>query len=117
MLRLTAQYADMWNTAWLGKPDALASRTATIDQACRAEGRDPATLALTVGIIVSFPDLGDPPSADRDVVTGSSEEIAAILAEYERLGVAQLQVIVEPDAPAALIRLADAMRRYRSTRQ
>jgi probable F420-dependent oxidoreductase len=117
MLRLTAQHADLWNTAWLGKPEPLVARKETIDQACLAVGRDPATLELTVGIFVSFPDLGDPLSPTRDVVTGSTEEVAATLAEYDRLGVSHLLVILSPDTPAALTKLADAMRLYRSNRR
>ena len=116
MLRLTAQHADLWNTAWLGKPEPLVARKAAIDQACVADGRDPATLGLTVGIIVSFAGPGDPPST-RDVVTGSTEEVAATLAQYDRLGVNHLLVIVDPETPAILTKLAGAVRLYRSNRR
>ena len=40
MLRLTARYADCWNTAWLGHASALAERRAALEAACAAEGRD-----------------------------------------------------------------------------
>src|SRR5688572_1561297 len=53
MLRLTARHADAWQTAWFGLPDErFADRLARLGVACSAEGRDPATLELTVGVSV-----------------------------------------------------------------
>jgi len=60
MLRLAATHADAWNTAWFGAPDErLAARRADLETACEAVGRDPATIAVTVGIVVRYPDLLD----------------------------------------------------------
>src|SRR5262249_18329693 len=57
MLRLTAQYADLWNTGYMGKPETMAAPLARIDAACREVGRDPATLGITALIGLWFPDL------------------------------------------------------------
>jgi F420-dependent oxidoreductase-like protein len=46
MLRLTAQYADIWNV--VGTPDDAGAANRRLDEACRVEGRDPATLVRTV---------------------------------------------------------------------
>ncbi len=47
MLRLTACYADAWNTAWFGLPDKqLGQRLAGMHAALQAESRDPATHGL-----------------------------------------------------------------------
>ena len=41
MLRLTARWADAWNTAWFGRvDDTLRQRTSDLDAACDAVGRD-----------------------------------------------------------------------------
>lgn len=40
MLRLTAQYADQWNTAWLGDPSELAEPLRKLHDACTEVGRD-----------------------------------------------------------------------------
>jgi hypothetical protein len=48
------------------------------------------------------------------VVTGSAEEVAATLAEFDRLGVAHLIVMLSSESPAALSKLADAVRLYRA---
>jgi hypothetical protein len=46
MLRLTARHADAWNCG--GTPEEAAETNRRLDEACRAEGRDPATLIRTV---------------------------------------------------------------------
>ena len=40
MLRLTARHADLWNTAWLRKPEPLVARKAAIDPATIIRGLD-----------------------------------------------------------------------------
>ena len=57
MLKLTAQYADLWNTGYMGQPETMVPRLAKIEAACRAIGRDPATLGITALIGLWFPDL------------------------------------------------------------
>jgi alkanesulfonate monooxygenase SsuD/methylene tetrahydromethanopterin reductase-like flavin-dependent oxidoreductase (luciferase family) len=54
LLRLTAQYADAWNTSWLRDPSEIPPLRAAVDAACHAVGRDPTTLARTACV---FPDL------------------------------------------------------------
>ncbi|HEX5690828.1 MAG TPA: LLM class flavin-dependent oxidoreductase, partial [Roseiflexaceae bacterium] len=54
MLRLTAQYADSWNTCWHGQPGAIATPFAAMVEACNDVGRDPATLGFTVGVNVAY---------------------------------------------------------------
>ena len=46
MLRLTARHADIWNV--VGTPDEVAAINQRLDEACAAEGRDPASLVRTV---------------------------------------------------------------------
>jgi alkanesulfonate monooxygenase SsuD/methylene tetrahydromethanopterin reductase-like flavin-dependent oxidoreductase (luciferase family) len=56
MLRLTARYADAWNSAWFGLPDELLSRRlAELQAALEAAGRDPATPRRTVGMESMIP--------------------------------------------------------------
>ena len=47
MLRLTARYADLWNTGYMGAPETMIKPMATIEAACHKVGRDPATLGIT----------------------------------------------------------------------
>src|SRR5215211_6235853 len=50
LLRLAARYADGWNTVWRWTPEAYGERVAAARQACEGEGRDPATLRLSLGL-------------------------------------------------------------------
>ena len=51
MLRLTAELADQWQTAWFGLPDErYRGRRQGLDAALEAAGRDPATIEITVGM-------------------------------------------------------------------
>jgi alkanesulfonate monooxygenase SsuD/methylene tetrahydromethanopterin reductase-like flavin-dependent oxidoreductase (luciferase family) len=46
MLRLTARHADIWNM--VGTPEEVEASNRRLDEACAAEGRDPATLVRSV---------------------------------------------------------------------
>ena len=46
MLRLTARHADIWNV--VGTPESAEAANRRLDEACAAEGRDPATLIRSV---------------------------------------------------------------------
>ena len=50
VLRLAARYADGWNTVWRWTPEAYGERAAAAREACEREGRDPATLRLSLGL-------------------------------------------------------------------
>lgn len=143
MLSLTARHADAWNGAWFGRPIAprLNAEMATLDEACRAIGRDPATLARTIGLRVDIPDLlppkvatpsseapgsgapwsgtpaaepEDPTTRDPDrVLAGTTDEIAEGLLAFEQAGYDHVMVWLAPETAPALERLGDALRRYR----
>lgn len=115
MLRLTAEYADLWNTAWLGQPDLLPERRRALEAACAEVGRDPATLSVTVGVTVDFPDLlpaggasAEPPDPAK-VLRGSVEQIAAGLRAYAEQGVNHVICMCRPATDEALEHLALAM--------
>jgi probable F420-dependent oxidoreductase len=87
MLALTARYADAWQTAWFGLPDArYTERYERLLAACDAEGRDPATLEVTVGVEVRGPDE-EPGGLALD-----ASAIADGLAAWAALGVHHVQV-------------------------
>jgi len=114
MLRLTAQHADAWNTAWFGAPDErLRERLANLDAALAAEGRDPTTLERTVGIEVRDPEqvgMADEDDEDRSF-SGSVDELAEAIDAYEALGIGHLIVVLQPMTEASLERLGLALSR------
>ena len=112
MMRLTARYADQWTIDWLGPEDRVREQLGNLHDACRAEGRDPATLTATGGVTVAYPDLGDLPgwmSAPDSYLTGDAETLGRQLARYGELGVDHLITNLYPFTRAAVARYADAV--------
>ena len=106
MLRLTARYADAWNTAWFGLPDDLLQRRlAELNAALEAEGRDAATLRRTVGMEVWDPATTGPGQDPGGAVDGSVDELARAIDAHEQLGFDDLIVQLAPKTPRSLDRL------------
>jgi len=111
MLKLTAQYADQWNTAWIGHVEALTERTDALKAACDEVGRDYSAIAITVGVNIGFPDLTELPETATDrtkFIAGSVEEIAEGLRAYADAGVAEIVAWLYPNTEEAIDRLAQA---------
>jgi probable F420-dependent oxidoreductase len=118
MLRLTAQYADLWNTGYMGQPETMGEPLARIEAACHQVGRDPATLGITALIGLWFPDLqARQPSFFDHPLTGTVQEIAAAMRGYAELGVQHIMFQCEPYTPQARRRLTEALHLYRSMQQ
>jgi len=109
MLRLTARYADAWNTAWYGRPnDVLRERLAAFDEALAAEGRAPDTLERTVGLILRAEDAPAEDAEPFESFTGGVEELAELFRTYDRLGFAHAIVLMLPPTAAAVEQVAAA---------
>jgi probable F420-dependent oxidoreductase len=50
LLRLVARHASGWNTVWKRTPDSFAERAARLRDMAEAEGRDPRSVRLSVGL-------------------------------------------------------------------
>lgn len=114
MLRLTAQYADMWNTGWLGEPEGLKERIDALHAACDKAGRDKSTLDITCGIAIAFPDLGDTTPFAQYPLSGTTEELAEAFRGYEALGTKHLIIQVTPWSETAVSRVAEAINLFNS---
>jgi F420-dependent oxidoreductase-like protein len=89
MLRIVAQYADMWN-AW-GTPDLIAHKSAVLDGHCSEAGRDPKAIARTAqALTVVHGPL--PEGMSTPVIGGSVERLTATVAEYRAIGLDELIV-------------------------
>ena len=110
MLRLVAEHADQWNAAWYGHPDEadeLKTRLANLRTALDEAGRDPASLAITVGIFVAFGTEPDDEIPER-AIRGSVEEVGEALAGYAKLDASHLIVHLWPRTPEAVAKLGAA---------
>lgn len=114
MMKLTARYADVWNTGVRDGPESLERPLADLDAACREVGRDPSTIATTATVGVFYPDLRAELPPLENPLTGTPEEIAAAIHDYAALGLDHLMFMCEPHTAEARGRLAKALRVYRS---
>ncbi|MEO8207772.1 MAG: LLM class flavin-dependent oxidoreductase [Chloroflexota bacterium] len=106
MLRLTATWAEAWNTAWFGRTDdRMLTRLASLERACHEVGRDPATMRRTVGIR-----LHDPGTNHEDLL-GLDADVAGLadlVDELAGLGIDDAIVWSISKSTAALDRIAEA---------
>jgi probable F420-dependent oxidoreductase len=111
ILQLTARYADAWNTAWFGRPDErLRERTDNLARALEAEGRDPATLRMTIGLEIVDPATATPDAGSPNAFTGSVDELARGLDAFDDLGFADAVAVLQPMTERSVDRLAEAQR-------
>jgi alkanesulfonate monooxygenase SsuD/methylene tetrahydromethanopterin reductase-like flavin-dependent oxidoreductase (luciferase family) len=103
MLRLTAQYADLWNgylcygRNW---PDVLPPLRDAIDAACVTHGRDPATLGRTIAVRVNL--SGETIPGGVEPLEGSPVEIADAIRAYARGGITHLETWLVPSTLAGV---------------
>jgi len=109
MLRLVVEHADAWNAAWFGDVSESEPRVAPLRDALGASGRDPATLEITMGVNVVFPDLAsDGDEIPARALSGTAADVARGLRGYADAGVGHVIAACVPPTPAAMERLAEA---------
>ena len=115
MPRLAARHADIWNRDFdavnpecepYSREDLTRSQE-KVDAACAEIGRDPATLARTVGVWVDLPEF--PQRSSWNALRGSPEEIAAGLLSYRDAGYGEVQVWLQEPSVAAIEAFAPAL--------
>jgi alkanesulfonate monooxygenase SsuD/methylene tetrahydromethanopterin reductase-like flavin-dependent oxidoreductase (luciferase family) len=114
MLRLTARWADAWNTAWYGAPgDDVRHALAAFDAALEAEGRPAVAVRRTVGVDVR--DTSSPaPDPSEPAIAGDLATISRTIAAYGQLGFDEIILRPEHRTPEAVGRIAAAARAARS---
>lgn len=103
MLEITLPYVEQWNV-WYRQSDntidGLKPILAQVDEACRSVGRDPATLEKTSAVLVGMAGgSGRVTKYDDGAIRpleGSTAELADALRAYAALGLAEVQLVVDP---------------------
>jgi probable F420-dependent oxidoreductase len=109
MMRLTAEWADAWNTAWYGAAsEKVEDRLGTLRDAVKAAGKPEGAVAATVGIVVRDVDQPAVPEPEERAIEGTVQELAEAFTAYQKLGIDQLIVSPEPMTPRSVERLAEA---------
>ena len=110
MLDLAARHADAWNAYFShtgNRAAGVAPLRARVDAACRAVGRDPATLERTAAVFVDMAP-GRPREFPRpahwtfDALTGDAARLAAELDAYAREGIGHVILWLEPNTVESL---------------
>ena len=104
MLEITLPHVQAWNV-WYADTDnstaGLEPHLRLVDEVCRRVGRDPAEIERTAAVLVRLPGgtgrvMGDSTRGAVPPVEGSPAAIAGRLREYADLGVAEVQLVVDP---------------------
>jgi alkanesulfonate monooxygenase SsuD/methylene tetrahydromethanopterin reductase-like flavin-dependent oxidoreductase (luciferase family) len=112
MLRLTAQYADIWNailTFGRSRPDMIPPLREAVDAACRKVGRDPSTLERSVSVLVDCLDFGFYPEW-LEPLAGSPEQLAESFRAFQAEGINHLQVGLYPGTVESVEQLAETLK-------
>lgn len=95
-----------WVVGGRSHPDVVPPMRAAVDAACRAVGRDPATLKRTLAIGVA---LGGRTIWGAEPVRGSPEEVAEGLRAFAHEGIAHVQVFLNPATPEGIAEMATVL--------
>lgn len=104
MLKMTAKYADAWNTTWLSEPADVVPLLGPVDAACEAIGRDPKSLKRSACILVDLPGHVQRFPWAKPVPPPVREpgEIAEILHGFAAVGVEEVMIWLDPNSPAGV---------------
>lgn len=109
MLRLTVEYADLWNGWFVFNEEdpssAIETAVSRVDAACAARGREPGTLAKTIGVSVAL----DGAEAAGGSIAGSPRAVADRLRGLAEIGVEHVQILLAPSGERGIARFADVL--------
>jgi alkanesulfonate monooxygenase SsuD/methylene tetrahydromethanopterin reductase-like flavin-dependent oxidoreductase (luciferase family) len=117
MLSITLPWVQSWNAwfTWFGNsPEGYPALRDQIDAACRAAGRDPASVERTLAVLVAMPGSTGRPqgSHDRDPVApmpGDPEILAPALRAFAEMGVGHVQLVLDPITADSIRALASTI--------
>jgi alkanesulfonate monooxygenase SsuD/methylene tetrahydromethanopterin reductase-like flavin-dependent oxidoreductase (luciferase family) len=123
MLRLTLPHVDLWNIWYADFGNTVAGLKPHLDRLdtiCAAVGRDPSEVSRTAAVLVTAPGGSKRSSGanhERQAlgISGSPEEVASRLRAFHDVGIAHIQVVLDPITPAAIEWLAPVIHQLRQT--
>ena len=115
MLRLTAELAEQWNGGLPGL-DEVPGMLRDMDDACRAVGRDPATISRSAEVLVRTVPAPAGVPAEEHEMRGDPESIAAQLRALAGFGFDHLQVQLRPNSLEGVEAFAPVIERLRAAR-
>jgi len=111
MMALVAKHADRWNSCWYGEPtDEFRGERRDLEAACAAISRDPRTIEVSAGVIVSN-ESGQPNDAEH--LYGDAGQIADGMAKWRDEGVTEVMCAMQPPSVELIGRIMEAAKQVR----
>lgn len=111
-MNLAVRHADIWSAfaTESSLPEAFEPMLRQLDAICAEQGRDPASLGRSIGVVLETTDDHTAEASGLGVpITGTVDEIAAVFRRYAELGVTRLEVMLWPNTMAALEAAAEIL--------
>lgn len=116
MLEITLPFVEQWNTWYRqsnNSPEGLEPMLREVEAICRRVGRDPSTLEKTSAVLVRMPGgAGRVTKYDEGEIKpleGTPAQMAARLRDYADLGVAEVELVVDPITEESIRALAPVL--------
>lgn len=107
MLRITARYADAWNTVWHPSAEEARPKLEALEAACQDVGREIGSIVKTVGGNIALDGYhGVRPNPMR----GTTDELAAKIAAFRELGFSHFVCGLDPCTPETVRAFAAVVR-------
>jgi alkanesulfonate monooxygenase SsuD/methylene tetrahydromethanopterin reductase-like flavin-dependent oxidoreductase (luciferase family) len=109
---LAVKHADIWSAfaTASSRPDAFVEMLAKVDQACEEAGRDPKSLARSIGVVVEPTESVTMEEVGFGVsLNGTAAEIAESFNGFAEMGVNYLELMTWPQGQESLEKAAEAM--------
>jgi alkanesulfonate monooxygenase SsuD/methylene tetrahydromethanopterin reductase-like flavin-dependent oxidoreductase (luciferase family) len=120
MLSIALPHVQAWNVWWShygNTPDGFARVKETVDEQIVAAGRAPGEIEASAAVLVRLEggggrQMGDYPGDDVVPISGSPDEIADALRAFEAVGVAHVQLVVDPITMDTIEHLGSVLARF-----
>jgi alkanesulfonate monooxygenase SsuD/methylene tetrahydromethanopterin reductase-like flavin-dependent oxidoreductase (luciferase family) len=86
----------------LNNPAEVGPDREKVDAVLAANGRDPATVARTVVVLLDMPGAAGRPRESGVFLSGTPEEIADAFRGYARVGISHIQLMLDPNTFAGI---------------
>jgi len=111
-MRMAARHADIWSgfATESSLPDCFIPMLSRLDDACVDVGRDPGTLARSIGVTIEPTDEHAAEAAGFGIpITGPPAEIAETIDRFKEIGVTRVELMLWPGTRDALDALEPAI--------
>jgi alkanesulfonate monooxygenase SsuD/methylene tetrahydromethanopterin reductase-like flavin-dependent oxidoreductase (luciferase family) len=118
MMRVAAEYADIWNADWSQRFSEIKQHDEELTRACEEVGRDPATLERTACILVETEGAvgrgSSHASRNQPSAPMSNDQLVEVIGEYKDNGYTHLIIWIDPNTSDAIARFAPVIEQLKS---